>query len=167
MPVYVVVDTNVWVQCFLAYLNIENDSDCLQVLYAYFDGRFVPVYSSEMLIELEHVLKWKKLKEFPTRFTPALVDEFIEDVVKADNHRFRISGTVHVCKDDPDDDVFIETAAVAAVPYLVTRNRTHFQDNPAVVNYLRAHGVEILYPDEFLALLPDAEPDTQAEPEPV
>ena len=122
------------------------------VLDALFDDRFIPVYSRPTIAELERVLKGKIAHEHPGIYTDADVNEFIGLFHELGEY-IEIEGTLEVVEDDPDDNCFVETAVEARVQYLVAEDR-HFRFEKAV-RFLRENKIDLLYPKQFLRVLPD------------
>lgn len=69
MTYYVVIDTNVIVS---AMMSIRDDSATVLLLERFFDGDFVPVYSSEIMNEYREVLGRKKFSFSPQKINIVL-----------------------------------------------------------------------------------------------
>lgn len=130
--IYAVIDTNVLVSALLTK-NIEAAT--VKVLNAIFQGMIVPMYNSEIIDEYDDVLHRQKF-----RFTPSLVDLYIEKILELGISAKRIHSDEVL--PDEDDVVFYEVALSREDAYLVTGNTKHFPSQPIVVT--PAEMVEIM-----------------------
>lgn len=130
--IYAVIDTNVLVSALLTK-NIEAAT--VKVLNAIFQGMIVPMYNSEIIDEYDDVLHRQKF-----RFTPSLVDLYIEKILELGISAKRIHSDEVL--PDEDDVVFYEVAMSREDAYLVTGNTKHFPSQPIVVT--PAEMVEIM-----------------------
>lgn len=150
-----VVDTAIWVKAFLLPLLGRSGMPYAAVLDALFDDKFIPVYSSPMMVELNRVLKGKIKRENPGVFTDPEVDDFVL-MLREVGEFIEIEGDLDVCN-DKDDNCFIETAVEARVEYLVAEDQ-HFRFHKAV-RFLKANDVQLVYPKQFLKVLPPDAPN--------
>jgi uncharacterized protein len=109
-----VVDTNIWVSGLRTATSPPG-----QVLAAFEAGRFTVVTSEPLLEELAEVLARPRLRKYG--ITPGdaarlltLLRRLAELVV--------VPGELRVC-DDPDDDVFLETAICGGADVVVTGDK--------------------------------------------
>lgn len=130
--IYAVIDTNVLVSALLTK-NVEAAT--VKVLNAIFQGMIVPMYNSEIIDEYDDVLHRQKF-----RFTPSLVDLYIEKILELGISAKRIRSDEVL--PDEDDVVFYEVAMSREDAYLVTGNTKHFPSQPIVVT--PAEMVEIM-----------------------
>ena len=130
--IYAVIDTNVLVSALLTK-NVEAAT--VKVLNAIFQGMIVPMYNSEIIDEYDDVLHRQKF-----RFTPSLVDLYIEKILELGISAKRIHSDEVL--PDEDDVVFYEVAMSREDAYLVTGNTKHFPSQPIVVT--PAEMVEIM-----------------------
>lgn len=132
MKIFAVIDTNVIVSALLAK---TTDTPPAQVLMHLLNGDFVPVFSSDIILEYLQVLKRKHKYVFE--------DEYVEDLVWAIKQRGieLTPAGIHEGVKDEKDYVFYEVAIAKEETYLVTGNLKHFPQSPIVVS-----------PKEFLKL---------------
>lgn len=121
--IYAVIDTNVIVS---ALLTRSEDAATVKVLDAIFQGKIIPLYNGEIIMEYSEVLCRAKF-----HFPPAQVQMFVDGFVQMGIDAQR----VHVDEvfPDPDDIVFFEVALSKEGAYLVTGNKKHFPSKPIVV----------------------------------
>lgn len=149
-PIFAVVDTDVFVRALLHDIGRLDDYDSSRIFAAVESGELVPVFSQQTYDELRDILRFKIAP------TEQLTDEDINDYIDAINASatwVAITGSLRICKEDPNDDKFIETACAAKVPYLVAIDR-HFHNSSETEAYLDLFSVELLYPSEMLERLP-------------
>lgn len=118
MICYAVIDTNVFIS---ALLSKNSDSPTVKVLEAVLDGRIVPLYHRDILLEYDEVLHREKfhLKEDTIQIVMKAVKQFGVEVFP------QPTGAVLV---DMDDLVFYEVAMEKRNDdaYLVTGNQKHY-----------------------------------------
>lgn len=118
MECYAVIDTNVFIS---ALLSKRADSATVQVLEAVIDGRIIPLYHEDILVEYDEVLHRKKfhLKEETIQLVINAVKQFGVEVFP------QPTGEILV---DMDDLVFYEVAMEKREDdaYLVTGNQKHY-----------------------------------------
>ena len=121
--IYAVIDTNVFVSAlFSKNINVAT----VKVLDAIFQGKIVPLYNDEIIVEYEEVLHRSKF-----HFTPSLVNKYLKSICKMGISSERVhSDEVFP---DQDDVVFYEVALSKEDAYLVTGNTKHFPKTPIVV----------------------------------
>ena len=113
-----VIDTNVLVSAFLAK---RSDSPTVRILRALVDGRFTPLYASDIIAEYREVLARPRF-----RFNQDAVAEILDRIVS--------TGLPIVPAEsddaflDPDDKVFycVAQAEAEAGAKLVTGNQRHY-----------------------------------------
>lgn len=118
MECYAVIDTNVFIS---ALLSKRTDSATVQVLEAVIDGRIIPLYHEDILMEYDEVLHRKKfhLKEETIQVVINAVKQFGVEVFP------QPSGEILV---DMDDLIFYEVVMEKREDdaYLVTGNQKHY-----------------------------------------
>ena len=130
----VILDTNVVVSALLTDRGV-----CAQILDALFARQFDVTVSDPIVAEYEEVLARPHLRisrEKAASFLAYIHDNAI--LTTPLNETFGLP--------DPDDEIFLVTAAAAGADYLVTGNLRHFP--PAL-----RRGVRVISPAEFLKLL--------------
>ena len=118
MIYYAVIDTNVFIS---ALLSKQADSSTVRVLEAMFDGKIVPLYHEEMLVEYDEVLHRKKFhfKEETIQLVITAIKQYGIEVFP------QPTGEILV---DMDDLIFYEVAMEKREDdaYLVTGNQKHY-----------------------------------------
>lgn len=118
MIYYAVIDTNVFIA---ALLSKNSDAATVKVLRAILDGRIVPLYHNEILIEYNEVLHREKFhfQEKSIQMVLTAVKEFGMEVFP------QPTGEILV---DMDDLIFYEVAMEKRDDdaYLVTGNQKHY-----------------------------------------
>ena len=118
MICYAVIDTNVFIS---ALLSKNSDAATVKVFQAVLDGKIVPLYHDEILVEYDEVLRRKKFhfQEKSIQTVLAAVKEFGVEVFP------QSTGEILV---DMDDLVFYEVAMEKRDEdaYLVTGNQKHY-----------------------------------------
>jgi predicted nucleic acid-binding protein len=141
-----VVDTDIFVRALLHDIGRIDDYDSSRVYAAVMSGEIVPVFSQETYDELRDILRYKIGPN--EQLTEEEINEYIDDI-NVCAAWVVITAMVRVCKEDPHDDKFIETACVARVPYLVAMDR-HFHESLETIAHLARFSVELLCPAEML-----------------
>lgn len=100
-------------------------------------GELKLITSSEQIEELRRVMDYHKF-----HFTEKQKESFFSIILEI-AEVVEITGKVKVIKDDPDDDVMIETAIVSRADYIVS-------GDPHLLNLKEFTGVKILTAKEFL-----------------
>ncbi len=120
---YVVFDTNVLVS---ALLTKRFDSPTSLLLDYVLEGKLVPLYNEEIIVEYKDVLHREKFKFANERINAVL------DLICLGMELGRTpSGE---CFPDADDAVFYEVALSKEGSYIVTGNQKHFPKSPIVVS---------------------------------
>ena len=118
MVYYAVIDTNVFIS---ALLSKRNDSATVKVIDAIFEGRIVPLYHEDIIVEYDEVLHRSKFhfKEETIQMVIKAVKQFGLEVFP------QPTGEILV---DMDDLVFYEVAMEKRDDdaYLVTGNQKHY-----------------------------------------
>ncbi len=134
----VVVDTGVLVSALIRRQGTTGD-----VLKALWDGRFILVYSTDILVEIVEVLG---RSAFRTKYhiEPDDISALI-NLVRLRGELVAPQGMIHACR-DPKDDKFLEAAVTGKVDCLVSGDADLLELAPY-------EGIPILRPAEFLARL--------------
>jgi putative PIN family toxin of toxin-antitoxin system len=134
----VVFDTNIWIS---GLLWRGKPYQCLLLARS---GIVQLVYCPQMVAEL--IQKLRQVFGFSENRIQAVLYD-----LRRVAQRVEITGDLHVVFDDPDDDKFVECAAVAGAKVIVSGDH-HLLD-------LREYdGIQILSAAEFLTRLSQAEP---------
>lgn len=115
MPVKVVIDTNV----FISFLLVKN-LQIITLLDLIDQKKIIPVYSFDTLCELNMVAKYPK---FITKICEEEIQALINKIVG--NGFFTIIKSNINLFDDPDDDIFINTAVDGKAEYLISGDKKH------------------------------------------
>ena len=146
-----VVDTNIWVYVYLQnYVSPPPTTRYADILAAFEAGEFTPVYCPEMFEELLYILTESYEVAQRYKLNPVKAGAFVGRVLAKAGEEQLLTGNLKICS-DPRDDMFIETAQLAQVEYLVS-NDQHLHE-PAVEAYLRPYGVRVVWPGSFRAEL--------------
>lgn len=130
--IYAVIDTNVLVS---SLLSKHPDSSTVIIRDYLLDGRFVPLYNSEILGEYIDVLHRPKL-QLPSEQVGVILETIAEMGMTMERTE---SNEVFP---DPSDAVFYEVALSQEGTFLITGNTRHFPKTPIVVS-----------PSEFLEII--------------
>ncbi len=118
MTHYAVIDTNVFIS---ALISRNGDSATVKVLRSILDGRIVPLYHDDILVEYDEVLHREKFhfKEKSIQMVLAAVKEFGVEVFPQPTGEIMI---------DMDDLIFYEVTMEKrdVDAYLVTGNQKHY-----------------------------------------
>ena len=137
MPLAVVFDTNVYVSGLLWR------GAPFRFLYAARAGLLEPITCAEILDEVKEKLGAK------FGFSPERAQETVDDI-RSYSRIATIAGTLHIVKDDPDDDKFVECAQAGGASVVVSGDRHLLR--------LRRHGaLEIIPPAALLERLAKTE----------
>lgn len=120
---YVVFDTNVLVS---ALLTKRFDSPTSLLLDYVLEGKLVPLYNEEIIVEYKDVLHREKFKFANERINAVL------DLICLGMELGRTPS--EECFPDADDAVFYEVALSKEGSYIVTGNQKHFPKSPIVVS---------------------------------
>ncbi len=127
----VVIDTNIVVSAFGWHGNPE------EIVLLVTRGRIINFTSIEMFDELRRVVSYPKLK-----FSKALQAEIIETIFGVSS-LVRISETLNVIDDDPEDNKILECAVSANVDFIISGDKH-------LLNLKSFRGIEILTPQDFI-----------------
>lgn len=143
-PLRVVIDTNVWISALISPVGPPGE-----VVRAFEQGRFVPVFAEALLQEIQGVLSRPRI----LRRRQHVVGEASALLVLIEGQGIRASptGAVRACR-DPSDDFLIETALLGEAQLIVTRDDDLKRDL-ALIDQLRQWGIEILSVAQFLERL--------------
>lgn len=95
------------------------------------------ITSAEQIDELRRVMDYPKF-----HFTEEQKESFISIILEV-AEMVEITGKVKIIKDDPDDDLIIETAIVGRADYIVS-------GDPHLLNLKEFAGIKIVTAKEFL-----------------
>jgi putative PIN family toxin of toxin-antitoxin system len=128
-----VLDTNIYISGFL-WRGPPN-----VVLRLAFDDVITVLISAQQLDEIARVLAYKKLH------IPKRMQEEMLSIITGIALAVRITGSLHVIKEDSSDDIILETAVVGGARYIVSGDR-HLLD------LVCFEGIPILTAREFMRL---------------
>ncbi len=125
MTCYAVIDTNVLVS---ALLSSHDDAATVLVVGKLFSGEVIPLFSNEILMEYNEVLRRTKFhfSEETVRILLRTIEKYGERVVATPTGEL-----LSDMKDLPFYEVVVEKQENDA--YLVTGNRKHFPPKPFIV----------------------------------
>ena len=146
-----VIDTNIWVYVYLQnYVNPPPTARYADILAAFNAGEFKPVYSLPMFEELLELLTESYTVAQHYKIDPVKAGAFVGRVWTKAGEEQQITDLLKVCS-DPRDDMFIETAYLGKVEYLVSNDEDLYE--PAVRALLDRVGVKVIRPSSFRAEL--------------
>lgn len=134
----IVLDANILL------VSISRKSRYRAIWDAFLKEDYDIIISDEVLYEYEEILQ-----RYSAPGASALVIEIFAESLNVINQQIYYAW--NAVKDDPDDDKFFDIAVAANADYLVT-NDSHFN----VVKQLKFPKVNVVSPDEFLAILDQA-----------
>lgn len=123
MSLFVVFDTNVIVS---AMLSNNPNAPTVKVVEAISQGKVIPLYNEEILVEYGKVLHRTKFN-----LQPSIVTSVIASIIRLGIKVNRTSTDETFI--DLDDVVFYEVALSKEGSFVVTGNTKHFPKNPIVV----------------------------------
>lgn len=129
----VVLDTNIFIS------GIFWKGKCNEIINLWRNDKFTLVTSLEIISELIDVLN-----DFKIKLTEDLIRDWRDLIIKNSNI-VEIRGNINLIKEDPDDNMFIETALEGKADYIIS------QDNH-LLNIKEYSGIKIINPEEFLDL---------------
>ena len=129
----VVLDTNV----FISGIFWKGSSN--KVLTDWRNGKFTLVTSLEAVSEIIKVLK-----DFKIKLSDDMIKEWVDLIVR-NSMIVEPKEKIDAVKDDPKDNIFIETDVAGSVDYIVS------QDNH-LLKLREFRGIKIITPEEFLKL---------------
>lgn len=127
----VVLDTNILISA------LGWNGKPRQIFERCIEGEFELIISQKQLVELQRVLDYPKFN-----FTEDEKETFISLILKIATI-VDILGTVDVIKEDPDDNVILETAMTGKCRYLIS-------GDPHLLQLKKLDQIEILTANEFL-----------------
>lgn len=126
----VVLDTNIFIS------GIFWKGSCNKVITNWKEGKFTLVTSLEAVSEIIKVLK-----DFKIELSDDMIKEWVDLIVR-NSIIAEPKEKIEVVKDDPKDNIFIETAVAGNVDYIVS------QDNH-LLKLKEFRGIKIITPDDF------------------
>ena len=126
----VVLDTNV----FISGIFWKGASN--KVIINWKEGKFILVTSLRTISEIIKVLK-----DFKIKLSDYMIKEWIDLIIK-NSIIVEPREKINIVKDDPKDNIFIETAVAGNVDYIVS------QDNH-LLKLKEFRGIKIITPEEF------------------
>ncbi len=145
----VVIDTSVWISAF-----INPEGPPVQVIAAFLQGRFVPVFSQPLLREIWDIAYHPRIRH-RRRYTDAQVAAALGKLREGGTDVFP-PGTLRLCR-DPKDDIVLETAIEGNADLVVSRDADMTRDLD-LIRHLRTFGVEVLTVAQFLQRLDQTTP---------
>ena len=118
MKYYAVIDTNVFLS---ALISKSNDASTVRVLDAVLNGRIIPLYHQEILIEYNEVLHREKF-----HLSETIIQNLLATIIRYGVEVFpQSTGEILI---DMDDLIFYEVAMEKREDdaYLVTGNQKHY-----------------------------------------
>ena len=125
-----VLDTNV----FISGIFWKGSSN--KVITNWKEGKFTLVISLEAVSEIIKVLK-----DFKIKLSYDMVKEWVDLIIR-NSIIVEPKEKIAIVKDDPKDDIFIETAVAGNVDYVIS------QDNH-LLKLKEFRGIKIITPEEF------------------
>ncbi len=126
----VVLDTNI----FISGIFWKGSSN--RVITNWREERFTLVTSLEAVSEIIKILK-----DFKIKLSDEMIKEWI-DLIVTNSIIVEPKEKIEAVKDDPKDDIFIETAVAGNVDYIIS------QDNH-LLKLKEFRGIKIITPEEF------------------
>ena len=125
-----VLDTNI----FISGIFWRGASN--KVIINWKEGKFMLVTSLETISEIIKVLK-----DFKIRLSDDMIKEWVDLIVR-NSIIVEPKEKIEIVKDDPKDNIFIETAVAGNVDYIIS------QDNH-LLKLKEFRGIKIITPEEF------------------
>jgi len=110
-----------------------------KVILAWKERKFTLVMSLKNISEIA-----KALNDFKIKMPQEMIKGWIDLIIR-NSTIVEPKETIRIIKDDPKDDMFIETAVAGNVNYIVT------QDNH-LLKLIEFRGIKIITPHEFIKL---------------
>jgi len=126
----VVLDTNI----FISGIFWKGSSN--RVITNWKEGKFTLVTSLEAVSEIIKILK-----DFKIKLSDEMIKEWVDLIVR-NSMIVEPKEKIAIVKDDPKDNIFIETAVAGNADYIVS------QDNH-LLKLKDFRGIKIITPDEF------------------
>ncbi len=130
----VVLDTNVFVS------GIFWKGDSYQVLNTWREGKFILLESIETIIEVAKVLK-----DFKIQLLEEERKGWISLIIQ-NSYIIEPKEKISIIKDDPKDDIFIETAIAGKADYIVSKDKH-------LLKVKEFRGIKIITPEAFLKII--------------
>jgi putative PIN family toxin of toxin-antitoxin system len=130
----VVLDTNILIS------GIFWRGSSNKVILNWRNGKFTLVSSLETISEIIKVLK-----DFKIKLSDNEIREWLDLIVR-NSTIVELKEKIAIVKDDPKDNIFIETAIAGNADYILS------QDNH-LLKLKEFRGIKIISPDEFIVLL--------------
>ncbi|MBI2134739.1 putative toxin-antitoxin system toxin component, PIN family [Candidatus Woesearchaeota archaeon] len=130
----VVLDTNI----FISGIFWKGSSN--RIITNWKEGKFTLVTSLESVSEIIKVLK-----DFKIKLSEGMIKEWIDLIVR-NSIIVEPKEKIPIVKDDPKDNIFIETAVTGNVDYIIS------QDNH-LLKLKEFRGIKIITPEEFNKIL--------------
>ena len=126
----IVLDTNI----FISGIFWKGTSN--KIINNWREKKFTLVTSLEAVSEIIKVLK-----DFKIKLSDGMIKEWVDLIVR-NSMIVEPKEKIKIVKDDPKDDIFIETAVAGNVDYIVS------QDNH-LLKLKEFRGIKIITPEEF------------------
>ena len=126
----VVLDTNI----FISGIFWKGSSN--RIITNWKEGKFTLVTSLEAISEVIKILK-----DFKIKLSDEMIKEWVDLIVR-NSMIVEPKEKISIIKDDPKDNIFIETAVAGNVDYIVS------QDNH-LLKLKEFRGIKIITPEEF------------------
>ena len=125
-----VLDTNI----FISGIFWKGSSN--KVIINWREGKFRLVTSLEAVSEIIKVLK-----DFKIKFSDDMIKEWIDSIIR-NSIIVEPKESIKIVKDDPKDNIFIETAVAGNVDYIISQD-IH------LLKLKEFRGIKIITPEEF------------------
>ena len=126
----IVLDTNV----FISGIFWKGASN--KVIFNWKEGKFTLVTSLEAISEIIKVLK-----DFKIKLPDDMIREWVDLIVR-NSIIVEPKEKINIVKDDPKDNIFIETAVAGNVEYIISQDKH-------LLKLKEFRGIKIITPEEF------------------
>ena len=126
----IVLDTNIFVS------GIFWKGSSHKIIANWREGKFILVTSLEAVSEIIKVLK-----DFKIKLSDTMVKEWVDLIVR-NSILVEPKEKIVIIKDNPKDDIFIETAVAGNVDYIVSQDKH-------LLKLKEFRGIKIINPEEF------------------
>jgi putative PIN family toxin of toxin-antitoxin system len=144
----VVIDTNVWVSAFLNRKGFPA-----RIKDAWVNGEFEVVLSSPLLQEISEVLHRPRIKD-KYGLSEEEINQFLELLMRR-AVLVTIGGQLRLCR-DVRDNMFLETAIIGGVGYLISRD-DDLKGDSNLTREMSVRGVKVTTVSHFLSELANEE----------